>query len=172
MSRNRLPLVLHLGSDEIAQRYRSCKHAVEKTHWQVIFLLTRDEPTPLPVVVAKQVGMTPAWVRTILKRWNDHGADGLSDRRLRNGANLKLDATQRAELFETLKRPPDDGGLWSGRKVAEHVRRRYGVAVCKQTGWEWLRRLGFTLQVPRPRHPQAAGSKEQDDWKRRRQETP
>ena len=45
--------------------------------------------------------------------------------------------------------------------------RRWGVAVCKQTGWGWMRGLGFTLQVPRPRHPKAASAAERQAWKRR-----
>src|SRR5436309_684823 len=72
----------------------------------------------------------------------------LADGRRGNGAAPKLDPDQRAALLAALKQRPPDGGLWTGPKVAAYVRSRWGVRVCPQTGWQWLRDLGFTLQVP------------------------
>ena len=168
MARPRLPIVLHLSPDEIARRYRTCRGGVEKTHWQITWLLTRSETPPTPAQVASLLGLTPAWVRTVLKRWNAEGPAGLVDRRAaRNGGQTKLSDEQRAALFEALQGRPADGGLWSGPKVAAYVRDRWGVAVCVETGWRWLTRLGFSLQVPRPSHPKAATPDEQQEWKRR-----
>jgi transposase len=167
MARPRLPVVPHLAPDEIARRYRACRDGREKTHWQLLWLLTRADPAPTPARAAEQVGLTPSWARTILKRWNAQGPDGLADRRkATNGGQAKLTPDQQAELFAVLQQPPPDGGLWTGPKVAALARDRYGVAVCKQTGWGWLRRLGFTLQVPRPAHPEAATPAERRAWKR------
>lgn len=168
MARPRLPIAPHLTPEEIARRYRACRSGREKTHWQILWLLTRTEIPPTPAQVATQVGLTVAWVRTVLKRWNGEGPDGLIDHRVvTNGGRWKLTAEQQAELFDTLQRPPSDGGLWTGPKVAHYVRDRWGVVVCKQTGWEWLCRLGFSLQVPRPRNPRAATAADQQVWKRR-----
>ena len=168
MARPRLPITLHLGSEEIAHRYRGCRTGVEKTHWQVLWLLTRGPTPPTPAEVAAQVGLTPAWVRTVLKRWNAEGPDGLADRRrARNGGRPKLSAEQQAALFEALQGRPDDGGLWTGPKVAAYVRDRWGVTVRPETGWRWLKQLGLGLQVPRPRNPGAATADEQRRWKRR-----
>jgi transposase len=168
MARPRLPIVAHLSADEVARRYRSCRDGREKTHWQVLWLLTRPDHPLAPAQAAEQVGLTPSWVRTILKRWNASGPDGLADRRkATNGGKAKLTPDQQAELFTALQQPPPDGGLWTGPKVAAAARARYGVAVGKQTGWTWLRRLGFTLQVPRPSHPEAATPAQQRAWKRR-----
>jgi aryl-alcohol dehydrogenase-like predicted oxidoreductase len=33
-----------------------------------------------------------------------------------------------------------------------------------QTGWRWLKKLGFRPAVPRPRHPKAATPEEQRRW--------
>jgi transposase len=141
---------------------------VEKTHWQILWLLTRTAEPPSPAHVASQVGLTPAWVRTVLKRWNAQGPEGLADRRpLTNGGHSKLTAPQQAELFEALQRRPPDGGLWTGPKVVAYVRDHFGVRVRPETGWRWLTRLGLSLQVPRPKNPGAASAEEQQVWKRR-----
>jgi transposase len=168
MPRPRLPIAAHLTPDEIENRYRSCRDGLEKTHWQVLWLLTRSQPAPSPAQVAPAVGMTAGWVRTLIKRYNGGGPESMADRRkIANGGRPKLTAEQRADLFTRLQSPPVDGGLWTGPKVAAHVAQRYRVTVAKQTGWAWLRRLGFTLQVPRPRNPKAAPPSGQREWKRR-----
>lgn len=104
----------------------------------------------------------------MLKRWNAEGPAGLADRRkAANGGKSKLGPEQRAELLTATGQPPPDGGLWTGPKVAAYARARWGISVCKQTGWEWLRGLGLTPQVPRPKNPRAATPEEQRAWKRR-----
>jgi transposase len=168
MGRPRLPIVLHLPHDEVARRYRACRDGREKAPWQLLRLLTRPDHPPTPAEAAARVGLTPSWARTILKRWNAEGPAGLADRRKStNGGQAKLTPEQQAELYTALQSPPPDGGLWTGPKLAATVRARYGVAVCHRTGWGWLRRLGFALQVPRPAHPEAATPAEQRAWKRR-----
>ena len=168
MARDRLPIAPHLDPDEIARRYRACRGGVEKTHRRILWLLTRTPEPPAPAAVAARVGLTPAWVRTPLKRWNAEGPAGLADRRaVANGGRHALSAEQQAALFEALQGQPDDGGLWTGAKVAAYVRDRWGVEVYPQTGWEWLRGLGFSSQVPRPSHPEAATPAERRAWKRR-----
>jgi transposase len=168
MARPRLPIAPHLAHEEIARRYRTCRDGIEKTHWQVLWLLTRPEAPLSPAQAAAQVGLTAGWARALLKRWNADGPDGLADRRAaKNGGKPKLTAERRAELFAALQGPPADGGLWSGPKVASFVRERWGVTIAKQTGWGWLRGLGFTLQVPRPKNPKAATDAERGEGKRR-----
>jgi transposase len=167
MARPRLPIVPHLSPEEIARRYRTCRHGVEKTHWQILWLWTRTADPPTPAAVAASVGLTPAWVRTVWTRWNAEGPAGLADRRAtRNGGQAKLSDEQRAALFEALQGRPADGGLWTGAQVALYVRDHWGVTVRPETGWRWRKQLGFSLQVPRPRNPGAATAEAQRRWKR------
>jgi transposase len=168
MANTRLPIVLHLPPEEIARRYRSCRSGVEKTHWQVLWLLTRPGQPLSPAQAAQQVGLTPVWCRALLKRWNADGPVGLADRRVgANGGQSKLTPEQHIDLWAALRKSPPYGGLWTGPKVAAYVRDRWDVRVCKQTGWEWLRGLGFSPQVPRPSHPEAATPAAQRAWERR-----
>jgi transposase len=168
MARPRLPIVPHLSPEEIARRHRACRAGVETTHWQILWLLTRSDAPPVPAAVAARVGLTPARVRTILKRWNAEGPAGLADRRpATNGGRPKLSEEQQAALFEALQGRPADGGLWTGPKAAAYARDRWGVAVRPETGWRWLNRRGLSLRVPRPQNPKAATPQEQQEWKRR-----
>ena len=168
MARARLPMVPHLSPEEIARRYRAGRSGLEKAHWQVLWLLTRSPDPPAPAEVAPQVGLTPSWVGTLLKRGNAEGPAGLADRRpARDGGRPVLSDEQHSALAEALQGRPDDGGLWTGPEVAADVRTRGGVAVRKQTGWRWLRRPGFSPQAPRPRNPKAATAERQREWKRR-----
>jgi transposase len=116
--------------------------------------------------VADLVGLSVITTRDVLKRWNENGPDGVTDGRKNNGSEPKLDADQHAGLFAALKKRPPDGGLWSGPKVAAYVRDQWKLEICPQTGWKWLVDLGFTLEVPRPRHPQAADPAAQKRWKK------
>jgi transposase len=167
MARTRLPIVPHLTHEQIYRRYRACRTGVEKTHWHLLWLLTRPERPPAPAQAAAQVGLTAVWARALLKRWNADGAAGLADRRAAtNGGRSKLTTDQQIDLRAALQQPPPDGGLGTGPKVARYVRDRWGVTVGKPTGWRWLRGLGFSPQVPRPCHPKAAGAAERQAWKR------
>jgi len=160
----RLPVVRHATANQARARYRACRPPVEKTRWHAIWLLLRADPPRTPAQVAEVVGLSVITVRDVLHRWNDAGPAGLADRRAANRGRPRLTADQRAELLAALKRRPPDGGLWTGPKVARYVRDRWAVRVCPQTGWQWLRDLGFTLQVPRPRHPGAATPPARRRW--------
>ncbi len=48
--------------------------------------------------------------------------------------------------------------LWSGHKAAAWMARHLGLAgVHPQRGWDALRRIGWSIQAPRLRHPRGDG---------------
>ena len=71
------------------------------------------------------------------------------------GATPLLSPAQQAKLRAALAEPPQDGGLWTSAKVAAWIKGETGHAVHVVRGWEYLRTLGYTPQIPRPRHPKA-----------------
>jgi transposase len=71
-----------------------------------------------------------------------------------------------SELDTALRSEAPDGGLWTAPKVAAWIEERTGRAVHETTAWRAMRRLGFTLQVPRPRHRRAASEREQARFKK------
>jgi hypothetical protein len=71
-----------------------------------------------------------------------------------------------AALSERLRAPPEDGGRWTGPKVAAWMAGQLGVErVHPQRGWEALQRVRWSPQMPRPRHPRAATAEERAGFK-------
>lgn len=148
---NRIYLAPHLTTEELERRYKATTDGIERTHLQIIWLLSQGHAAKS---VAEVTGYSQNWVSTILWRYNDHGVDGLGDRRRENpGAEPLLDPAKQDELRDTVSEPPPDGGRWSGRKVAQWMAGRLGRLVSPQRGVEYLRRLDLTPQVPRPCNP-------------------
>ncbi len=142
-----LSLAPHLTIDELEARYRHSRDPVERTHWQMLWLVSQGHACP---AVARMVGYSEDWVRTVVHRYNDAGPAGVTDRRHANpGQTPLLSPALRTELDETLQGPAPDGGLWSSPKVAAWLTERLGRPVAKQRAWEAMRRLGYTLQQPR-----------------------
>lgn len=148
-------IVEHLSLRQLEARYRASHDATEARHLQAIWLLARGRTV---LEVAEVLAFVPRWVEQLAQRYNACGPGALGDQRRRNGRPASLLTPELlAVLAERLKRPPEDGGVWSGPKAAAWMARRLGLQkVHPQRGWDALRRLGWSLQSPRPRHPRAA----------------
>ena len=85
-------------------------------------------------------------------------AAALGDQRVHNGTKPTILTPEAlAALKERIKAPPDDGGLWTGPKIARWLARFHGVrSVHDQRGWDALIAIGYSIQQPRPRHQGAA----------------
>jgi transposase len=149
----RLHLPSHLSLDELEQRYRRAQDAVARSQWQMVWLLSGGTPT---AEVARVTGYSVNWVREIARRYREEGPAGIGDRRHRNpGAAPLLNATQQEQLRAALGGPAPSGDLWTCRSVAAWMSAVLGRPISEQRGWEWMRRLGFTPQRPRPRETRA-----------------
>ena len=87
-------------------------------------------------------------------RYNRFGPSLLGDRRRANGAKPTiLTSGILAMLRERLKRPPDDGGVWTAKAAV--IASELGLAkVADQRGWEALCAIGGTIQqTPAPARP-------------------
>jgi transposase len=158
-------IVEHLPVEELEARYRAARDVTEARHFQAIWLLSQGRTF---LEVAEVLAFVPRWVEELAARYNALGPDALGDRRRRNGrsASLLTEAVLSA-LAKRVRKPPGDGGVWSGPKVAVWMARRLGLArVHPQRGWEALRRIGWSPQAPRPRHARAAGPEQQAAFKR------
>jgi transposase len=157
-------LSAHLSTAELGQRYRAARCPIERSHLQIVWLLSqgRNERE-----VAAVTGYGPRWIAAIVQRYNVEGAGGLGDRRATNaGARPLLNEEDTTALRDALSKPPPEGGFWTGPRVAAWMSRRLGRKVWPQRGWDYLRKLAHSLQMPRPKHAKAASAEEQEAFKK------
>jgi transposase len=155
----------HLGLEELRSGYRTSDDATLARHYQVIWLLARGRTC---AEVAGLTGLAPRWVEQLLARYNAFGAGSLGDRRRGNGAPATvLTPALLEKLRGRLKTPPNDGGVWTAKKVAAFMAAELGrERIAEQRGWEALRAIDWTIQRPRPRHARAATPEEQAAFKK------
>jgi transposase len=155
----------HLSLAELQAGYRTSGDAKLARHYQVIWLLAQGRSC---AEVAQLTSFARRWVEQLLARYNTFGPSSLGDRRRGNGAKATILTPAVLDVVrERLKRPPDDGGLWTAKKVAAVMAAELGLAaVAEQRGWEALRALGWTIQKPRPRHARAASPEAQAEYEK------
>jgi transposase len=166
MARVMARVAAHLGISELEERFRTAKDPILARHVQVIGLRARGHTT---AEVSAVTSFVPRWIEQLLARYNAEGLAALGDLRRHNGrapALLKPDVLE--HLRVRLADPPPDGGLWTSGKVARWRAGELGrEAVSVQRGCEAVRRIGWSIQKPRPRHPKAATPEEEAALRKR-----
>ena len=155
----------HLTVEELEERFRHAGDVVERTHFQTILLLAKGHSR---AEVCGIVGLSRRWVTRLSTRYRQAGESALGDQRRRNaGAAPLLGEQGLAALRERLATTPDDGGLWTGPKVARWMEGYLGlVHVHAPRGWEALKRVGWSIQAPRPKNPQSASPEDCQAFKK------
>ena len=154
----------HLSSDELRERYLTCKHDADRTRWHALWLVSLGKSGN---EAARLVGRTSGWASGLIRTYNAQGA-GAVETVKREGrqwggreACLAWGSDEERELREALFQAAPDGGLWTAAKVASWLGERRGKDVHMVTGWRTLKRLRLSVQAPRPEHPEAASAEEQ-----------
>jgi transposase len=156
----RIRLQAHLTTEELASRYRGASDPVERSRWHFLWLLSRGFTA---TTIAAMTGYSAYWIGQIARRYNEHGAEGVQDRRhhTRTGIPL-LSEQQQTALRAAVSGPVPGGDHWCGRTVAAWISERLGRQVPRQVGWRWLRRIGAHWRKPRPRHISADPAAQRD----------
>jgi transposase len=153
-----LRMAEHLSVEGIEKRYRSARQGVERSQWQIIWLLAQGQ-TSREVKVATGYSLT--WIRNIAGRYNRQGADGIGDRRHHNpGRAGNLSAAQDQALRAAFEAAQARGENWNGQQVAQWMSECLGRPIHMQRGYEWLAKHKLTAQVPRPSHREADEAKQ------------
>lgn len=148
--------------------YRKAADPVLRTHLLMVWRMSVGDSMR---EVAQSVGYSEKWVREIARRYKSEGLEGLGDRRHANpGAKERalLDEEAQARLREALlEEAPPGGGMWNGPKVARWIEEETGVEkVHVQRGFEYLRKVGMSPQVPRPSNTKGASPSEREAFKK------
>ncbi len=124
-----IKLESHLNSKELEHRYRKAQDPVERSHYQILWLISEGNTTRQ---VMEVTGYSRGWIQQLARRYNRYGPEALGDRRHQNpGAKERalLSAEQQEELREALTKPPPDGGMWNSPKVGEWIEQKTGKVV-------------------------------------------
>ena len=158
-------IAAHLSEAELEAEYVVCGDARRSRHLQTIRLLAKGHSV---AEVSAITAYGERWIEQLRARYNAEGVSALGDQRRANGtAPTILTAAVLAGLRERLREPPDDGGVWSSRKVAAWMAGELGLAkVATQRGWEALKAVGWSIQKPRPKNPNAASPAEEAAFKK------
>jgi transposase len=125
--------------------------ALERRRQRAVALLERGHR---PSEVARMVGVTPGAVSQWKKAYHNRGDEGLAAKP-HPGPSPKLSSRQREQLGRWLRKGPCWHGypteLWTLARVAEVIRRRFGVHYDPSSVWHLLRRMGWSCQKPERR---------------------
>jgi Winged helix-turn helix len=143
----KLSLSQHLSTQELLNRYRNSGNVIEKSHYQVIWLLSTGKT---PKQVAEMTSYSQTWVYQLINRYNHQGEKGLGDLRAFNqGKEPLLGDVQQAQLHQVLTT------VWSEdehRLGLQPVLRRVWTPIGEQpiatvkTQYQWLWLYGFATR--------------------------
>ena len=146
----RITITPHLSVDELAERYRQARAPIERSHYQIIWLLAQGKRSEEVVEVT---GYSRNWIYELVRDYNANGPQCLGDGRRENpGATPLLNEEQQALLLQALRGEAPDGGEWNGRKVADYLNERLNKPISRQQGWVYLRQLDRRLRSEHPHH--------------------
>ena len=151
-------LEAHLTLDELSAAIAASSDPVQHRRLRAIHLLQSGS---LAQDVAVELERSTAWVSITVRQYNEGGPDALLDRRRDNpGAPLLFDEHELQRIREALKSPPEEGGRWSGAKLARWVKTHLNRTISSGRGAKYLRRLGYQRvplapASPRPADPDA-----------------
>lgn len=121
--------------------------------------------------IAEALGVTPGAVSQWLKRAREEGVESLR-RRVAHGSAPRLSPAQRAQLPQLLALGAEAygfrGAVWTRGRVAEVIRREFGVTYDVSHVGRILRACGWSLQKParraRQRDEEAIRAWKEERW--------
>jgi transposase len=148
----------HLSTEELKDAYRLSQDPVESRRWHFLWKIALGWSVKNSTLA---VGISESYGWTILKNYNSKGKEGVKNQKKeshahRRGSKPILDEEQFLKLTEALKQKPEDGGIWTGPKVARWLAKETKREVVHpQRGWDYLKKCNYSWQKPRPKHKKA-----------------
>lgn len=150
---NRLSIVMHHSESELLRFEKSGRNERVKERIRAIRLLGFSSLRKKEIV--KILGRSRTTLLGWSHRYNSKGVEGLQDQVNRGGRKPICSLICQKKIESVLSKPPPDGGLWNGPKLRLWMEQELDVKLGKAQGWKTLRRLGYTIQVPKPANTKA-----------------
>jgi transposase len=148
-----IQLTEHLTQAELEKRYRQAQSGVERSHWQILWLLSSSKRV---AEVAAVTGYCQDWIRKLVRRYNAQGEQAVTDKRCGHAGRPRLLAAEdEVELKTELERAQAANAAWNSVQTAAWMSHKLGRQVRANRGREVLQRLGFSTKTPRTRHAKA-----------------
>lgn len=160
-------LATHLNLNELKLKYLMSQDPVESRRWHLLWKVGLGWTIKNSAVA---VGLNYQYAQRIVKKYNQLGELGVKNNRKqavkhRRGKKALLNDQQLHLLAKKLQERPEDGGIWTGPKVARWIEQEIPrEKVSNQRGWDYLKKCGYSWQKPRPKHKKG-DQKEQEEFK-------
>lgn len=160
-------LAPHLSSFELKKKYLKSQDSVESRRWHLLWKVSLGWTIKNSALA---IGINYDYAKEVLKKYNKLGEKGVENLknkylRQRGGKKSLLTDKQLEKLAKELESRPPDGGIWTGPKVARWIEQENRVEkVWNQRGWDYLKKLRYSCQSPRPKHKKG-DSLEQEKFK-------
>ena len=116
---------------------------------------------------AKLTGPSRDTISRWVKRFNKNGFDGLHDKP-RKGGKPKVDPQK---IIDILEKDPREFGYniegWTAKVLHVHILKAFGVNYHPNYIYQLVRRLGYSLIVPRPENIKKASEAEREAFKKK-----
>jgi Homeodomain-like domain len=80
----RIQVADHLTAEQLKDQYQHETDGRTRTHWQILWQIAVGKTAQ---EVADLTGLTVAWIREVVKRYNQHGPDAVGDQRHQNAGH-------------------------------------------------------------------------------------
>lgn len=148
-------IIPHFSSSELKRKYLKSTDAVESRRWHLLWKVSLGWTIKNSAIA---IGISYDYAKEIINKYNHLGEKGLENLknknpRKRGGKKSLLTEEQIEKLKEAPRASPGDGGIWTGPKVARWIEKETGrEKVWEQRGWDYLKKLRYSWQSPRPKH--------------------
>lgn len=144
----RISIKNHLSIGELITRYQQAKDPIERSRYQIIYLLLEEKPIK---EVAELVKLSQQAIYNLVQRYNEAGPKALQNLRSKNVGRPEkalLDDKQQELLWVTLQSPPPNGERWNGVLVAQWMSKLLNRDVNRQIGLIYLKKMRKQMRKP------------------------
>lgn len=122
--------------------------------------------------IARSLELPKRTVHGCLTRLQERGLSAKESVK-QTGRPPMLSMKRLLKLEKDLEKGPanQNDGLWDTKQVREHLQKKYGVTYTPQHLGRLMKKLGYSIQTPRPRHYKASVA-EQKRFKKKQENLP